>query len=106
MNEKSLSLDLLEKGTNLCRFLSGEKDEKLISPKLFDAISCFCESCYSIKNTALSKIEIASLRKSAALESDKINLYLELLCTLGFISPAQKDSVAKTLDTLKKEINL
>lgn len=106
MNEKSLSLDLFEKGTNLCRFLSNEKGENLISAKLFNAISVICESCYSLKNPALSKPEVSQLRKNASLEGDKVNLYLELLCTSGFISQAQKDSMAKTLDTLKKEINI
>lgn len=106
MNEKSLSLDLLEKGTNLCRFLSEEKGEGLISKRLFDALCNICESCYSLKNPSLAKNEITALRKNAALEFDKVALYLESLCNLSYISPAQKESMAKTLDVLKKEINL
>lgn len=106
MDEKTLSLDLLEKGTNLCHYLSCDKEEKLISKRLFDAICKLCENCYSLKNPALAKTELSLLRKNASLDADKISLYLSLLCSLGYISPAQKESMGKTLDTLKKEINI
>lgn len=106
MNEKSLSLDLLEKGTNLCRFLSREKDEVLVSERLFNSICTICECCYSLKNPTLAKTEVSALRKTAALEADKVTLYLDSLCNSGYISPAQKESMAKTLDALKKETNI
>lgn len=106
MDEKTLSLDLMEKGMNLCRFLRSEKSESLISSRLFDAICTLCESCYSLKNSLLAKNELSSLRKVVSLEADKINLYLELLCSSGYISAAQKESMIKTLDTLKKETNI
>ena len=106
MNEKSLSPDLLEKGANLCRFLENEKDEHLLSEKLFLAISALCECCYSLNNPTLSKADIALLRKNATLEADKTALYLNALQSGGYISPAQKESMAKTLDMLKKETNI
>lgn len=106
MDEKTLSLDLMEKGSNLCRFLMGEKSESLVSARLFDAICSLCESCYSLKNPTLAKGELSALRKAVSLEADKINLYLELLCSSGYISIAQKDSILKTLDALKKETNI
>lgn len=106
MDEKALALDLLVKGTNLCRFLSGEKSEALISERFFSAVCEFTECCFSLKNPSLGKNELAALRKTASLEQDKISLYLESLYISGFISAAQKSSVVQTLDTLKKEINL
>ncbi len=106
MNEKSLSLDLLEKGTNLCRFLSDEKGESLISQRLFNAICTVCECCYSLSNPSLAKNEVSLLRKNASLEADKVTLYLDLLCASGYISPAQKESMIKTLDTFRKETNI
>lgn len=106
MDEKTLALDLMEKGTNLCRFLSLEKAESLISKRLFDAICTLCESCYSLKNPTLAKAELSNLRKACSLDCDKINLYLELLQSSGYISTAQKDSILKTLDALKKETNI
>lgn len=106
MNEKTLSLDLLEKGANLCRFLSAEKGESLVSQRLFGAICSLCECCYSFKNPSLAKNEALLLRKNAALELDKAMLYLDSLCASGYISSAQKESMAKTLETLKKETNI
>ena len=106
MNEKRLSLDLMEKGTTLCRFLMEEKAEKLVSSRLFDAICSLCESCYSLSNPSFAKSELSLLRKKSSTEADRISLYLELLCSLGYISVAQKESMVKTLDTLKKETNI
>lgn len=106
MNEKSLSLDLLEKGTNLCQFLQTEKAETLISSRFFDALCKMCESCYSLKNPTLAKTELSTLRKSASVEADKLYLYLDSLCSLGYISPAQRESMVKTVDILKKETNI
>lgn len=106
MNEKLASLDMLEKGTNLCLFLSKEKSENMITPRLFSAICTLSESCYSLSNPNLSKNELSTLRKSATLETDKINLYLDVLCNGLYISPAQKESMTKTLEALKKETNI
>ncbi|MBR5535176.1 MAG: hypothetical protein IKU60_00875 [Clostridia bacterium] len=106
MNEKKSSVDLLEKGTNLCLFLTKEKEETALTPRLFDAICTLSECCYSLSNPALSKTELSALRKSASLEADKVTLYLEALCIGGSISPAQKESMSKTLEALKKETNI
>lgn len=106
MDEKSLALDFEVKGANLCRFLIDEKNEKLFSKKLFDTICLFTEYCVSLNSNALSKNEIALIRKNASIESEKITLHLNALYISGFISEAQKDSMIKTLDVLKKEINI
>ncbi len=106
MDEKTLSLDFLEKGTNLCRFLVKEKEEHFITKKLFEAISELCEYCYSLSNPTLSKADVALLRKNATLEADKVMLYLSSLLNGSYISPAQKESMIKTLDTLRKETNI
>lgn len=106
MNEKSLLSDFLAKGTNLVGFLADERGEKLLSQRLFSALCALCENCSSLKNPAFSKIEVASMRKTASALCDNTNLYLETLCTGGHISPAQCDSMLKSLDTLKKEFNI
>lgn len=106
MNEKSLSLDLVEKGSNLCQFLQTEKSETLLSSRFFDALCKMCESCYSLKNPSLAKAELSTLRKTASLEADKISLYLDSLLSLGYISQAQRESMVKSVDILKKEINI
>ncbi len=106
MNEKSLLSDFLAKGTNLVGFLIDEKNENLLSQKLFSALCALCENCSSLKNPAFSKIEVAAFRKNASALCDSTNLYLETLCAGGFISPAQCDSMLKSLDTLKKEFNI
>lgn len=106
MDEKTAALEFAVKAANLCHFLCSEKDEKIISSKFFGAASALSEGVYSLKNPALSKNDAALLRKEAALSSDKVLLYLDMLYVSGFISLAQKDSVLKTLDLLKKEINI
>ncbi len=106
MNEKTLSLDFAVKSSNLCRFLDYEKSETLISTRLFQAACTLSESAYSLKSPALSKAEIASLRKEASLASDRVQLYLDSLFMTGYISEAQKDSMLQSLNTLKKEINI
>lgn len=106
MDEKTLSLDFVVKSSNLCRFLSGEKSENLISGKFFDAVCLLSESVYSLKSPLLSKAETASLRKEASLSADKVQMYLDALYMTGYISEAQKDSMLHSLSTLKKEINI
>lgn len=106
MDEKTLSLDLIVKSSNLCRYLSAEKSENLISKKFFDSICLFSECAYSIKNPQLSKADAAALRKEATLASDRINLYLDSIYMSGFISEAQRESMTQTINILKKEINI
>ncbi|MBQ8002046.1 MAG: hypothetical protein IJ297_01230 [Clostridia bacterium] len=106
MNSQLLLSDFLAKGANLVGFLSVEKGETLISQKLFDAITAFCEGLCSLQNPAYSKAEVASLRKSASACCDRISMYLGALLSGGSISVAQKDSMLQSLDTLKKEFNI
>ncbi len=106
MNEKSLIIDVLVKGANLTKFLTDEKGEKLFSEKLFSSLTNFCSMCQSSLNPAFSKAEVSGFRKSALCEADKITLLLTALSDQGFISNAQKDSMQRTLETVKKEINI
>lgn len=106
MDEKSLSLDLVVKSSNLCRYLMEEKSENLISQKFFDSVCLLSECAFSLKNPLFSKNEVALLRKEAAMAADKINLYLDAIYMSGLISAAQKESMVQTLNTLKKEINI
>lgn len=106
MHKKTAALDFAVKAANLCRFLRSEKDETLISQRLFDASVSLSECAYSLQNPALSKNDLSLLKKEAALSSDKALLCLDMLYMSGCISLAQKDSVLKTLDILKKEINI
>lgn len=106
MPKKTVALDFAVKAANLCRFLKSEKAETLITPKLFDAATAISECVYSLQNPSLSKNDLALLKKEASLHADKALLYLDMLYMSGCISLAQKDSVVKTLDILKREINL
>ncbi|MCD8049009.1 MAG: hypothetical protein LUG52_05305 [Clostridia bacterium] len=101
---KSLALEFSVKTANLCRHLQNEKDEKIISPALFAAATRLSLFAYST-NPALSKAELSAMRKDAHLAADQAALYLDMLFESGFISDAQRQSVAKTLTTLLKEIN-
>lgn len=106
MSEKNIAVDLLVKGSNLCRFLENEKDEHIFSKKLIDAISSLSEIVYSINSPSLTKAEVSQSRKMATLEAQKANLYLNALYISGFLSEAQKDSMQNTLSTLTKEFNI
>lgn len=106
MDEKNLAADFLVKSTNLCHFLSDEKNEKMISHRLFTACASLCEAVCSLKNNLLAKSEIASVKKCAALECDKITLHLSALFSSGYISSAQQGSMLQSLDNLKKQINI
>lgn len=101
-----IAIDLNVKGTNLCSFLQNEKKEMLISVKLFDNITILSQSCYAMDNPSLAKTEVATLRKNATIAHSNILLHLETLYVSGFISAAQKDSMVKTLDILKKQMNI
>lgn len=103
---KNTALDIMTKGTNLCRFLCDEKGEKLLSSKLFDSVASLSQSCYSLSNPSLSKNELASFRKTASFEWYNVNFYLDSLYMSGYISSAQKDSMTSSLENAKKEINL
>ncbi len=103
---KQTALDLSVKGSNLCRFLSDEKKEGLISQKLFDSVCELAQCCYAMDNPSLAKTDIASFRKTASITYSNIQLYLETLYITGYISAAQKDSMTNTLDTLRKEMNI
>ena len=103
---KSTALDIMTKGTNLCRFLSDEKSESLLSSKLFDSVASLCESCYSLSNPSLSKNELAAFRKNASCAWYNVSFYLDALYMAGYISAAQKDSMTSSLENAKKEINL
>ncbi len=106
MPEKTAALNFAVKASNLCGFLKSEKGETLIAPKLFDAATAVSECAYSLQNPSLSKNDLALLKKEASLSADKALLYLDMLYMSGCISLAQKDSMVKTLDILKKEINV
>lgn len=102
---KTSALDLSVKSTQLCKFLSEEKGENLISPKLFNALCQLSQACYAMDNPSLSKAETALLRKTASMEYYNANFCLDTLYISGYISQAQKESMVKTIDALKKQIN-
>lgn len=104
MNEKEISLDFVVKSTNLCRYLAGEKDERILSSRFFDASCALAEKAYSLRNPLLSKNDASALKKEACLSADRSALYLDALYLSAFISAAQKESMSKSLDALKKEI--
>ena len=106
MDEKLLFSDFLVKSTNLCGFLLTEKKEELLSKRLFEACCSFSEYLSSTANPSITKAEVSSLRKSASLEADKITLYLSALFSSGFISSAQSESMLRSLDAVKKQINI
>jgi hypothetical protein len=106
MDNKKIALDFSVKAANLSHFLQNEKNEKLISSSLFET-SCHLSSIVcSLKNPLLSKSDLSLMKKDASLSSDKLSLLIDMLYSTGYISLAQKDSVSKTLDILKKEINI
>lgn len=104
--DKTAALDLTVKGARLCKFLADEKCETLISTKFFDSLCLLSRCLYTMDNPSLSKADIASFRKNAAMEYSSANLYLEALYMAGFISTAQKDSMLKTIDSVKKQLNI
>ena len=101
----SSALDLCAKGTQLCKFLMEEKNENLVSEKLFCSICEMSKYAYAMDNPSLSKADIAAFRKSISIEYYNVMFYLETIYNLGYISVAQKDSMIKTIDSLKKQIN-
>lgn len=103
---KSVCVDLCVKGSNLARFLSEEKNERLISEKLFSSICELAKCCYNLDNPSLSKADFAAFRKNALCEHGSILMYLETLYITGYISSAQKDSMTSTLNNLKKQANI
>ena len=105
MDEKAFALDFAVKAANLTRFLKDEKNEHTISSVFFTASSDLSALVYSFKNPALSKADAAQLKKDAALLSNRIVFLLDMLFEMGFISRAQRESVLKTLDALKKNIH-
>ena len=106
MDEKTLVTDFLVKCTNLCEFLGNEKKEELVSKKLFDTAHELSVAIFSFSNPILSKAEVASLRKSAALKADAFSLDLSALFSLGYISEAQRDSMTNSLSLIKKQMNI
>ena len=106
MTEKNLALDFSVKALNLARFLTDEKKEKLITPLFVASVTALGGAVYSLKNRYLSARDAAQYKKDASLECDKTAFYLDILYSSGFISLAQHGSVSKTLENLRKEINI
>ena len=100
MNSKTLALDFAVKSANLCRHLINDKNERLISQKLFDMSASLSGYAYSMNNPLLSKNDLASLRKETSLLGAKISLLLDMLFDSAYISEAQKQSVSRTLSAL------
>ena len=105
MDEKALALDFAVKAANLTRFLKDEKNEHTLSLAFFTSSSDLSASVYSFKNPALSKAEAAQLKKDAILLCDRLVFRLDMMLEIGYISRAQRESVLKTLDALKKNIH-
>lgn len=106
MTEKNLALDFSVKSLNLARFLSEEKGERLITPLFVKSVTTLGGAVYSFKNAYLTKQDAAQYKKEASLECEKIAFYLDMLYSSGFISLAQHGSVEKSLENLRKELNL
>ncbi len=106
MTAKDTALDFAVKAANMCRFLTEEKNERLISQKLFDASSDLASHVYCFSDPSLSKAELSALKKEAALCVQSVTLYLDMLSASGFISAAQHQSVLKTLTSLKKDATI
>lgn len=106
MNEKSYAAELVTKASHLYKYLTDEKTETVLSARFFDKACLLSESVYSLKNSQLSKQDSLSLRKDAVCHADGVELYLDAIYTSALISEAQRDSMQRTLNTLKKEINI
>lgn len=102
----NMALELVVKGGNLCRYIAQEKNEELLSKKLFEAICLLSENIIAVNSSFLSKAEISVFRKNASLAGNNALLYLDAIFSSGFISAAQKDSMSSSVEAIKKEFNL